>query len=212
MPLHPRQQIDEGGFVLFVEGRSWLIEQHKRILDAHQMLRGQAGARNLQRLAAREIVCAGIAPHVDVQTCFLNDLFRDAYHRAAVDELTPPRVAALLRQDHVLEDGDIQDQRLLLEHPADAMCERFAVALRRERPAAIEHAAAVRFREPRYDIEQRRLACAVLSHKTDNRSRRCREAHVVQNADRPVTLRQPGDPKELGPPGSRRRRHRFTPS
>ena len=77
-----------------------------------------------------EIVSAGFAAHVDVETGVIDDPLGDFDHGRAVDELAELCEAAFLRQHQVFIDRHIEDQRLLLEDAADPESESLAVGAR----------------------------------------------------------------------------------
>ena len=131
-----------------IEAREWFVEQQQA-----RLRRQRAGQRDALLLAARERVrvTLGVPRHVD-----------------PLEHIARRRRRAADAEGDVLGDGQMREQRIILEHQADAArFRRPRDAGPGDRLAADQHAAGLQRLEPRGDAQHRRLAAARGAQQTD---------------------------------------------
>ena len=162
--------------------------QRDRLGDFHRLLRGE-------RQAARR------AAHVEHDAQRAEDSLGFAEHPAPVGE----GAAILVSNEYVLGDVEVGKEQRFLIDGGDAVALRFRRAGHRYRRPGKEDVAAIRLVDARHDLDQRRLAGAVLAEQRVDLAGMERERHVVQRLRGAEAL---GDAAELkdGP-----RRHSILP-
>ena len=105
-----------------------------------------------------------------------------------VGEERKRRVHALAPQEHVVIDGQLVDQREVLEDRVDALGPGVVDAFRLVGLAVQEHAPAVLLLEAGDDLDQRRLARAVVAEQAEHLALAQRQVDVAQRRDRAEAL------------------------
>ena len=98
------------------------------------------------------------------------------------------RAAVLVTDEDVLGDVEIGKQQRLLIDRGDAKSLRLGGAANRDRPAGQKHLAAIRLMDAGHDLDQRRLAGAVLAEQGVNLAGVKRERDVFERLGGVETL------------------------
>jgi hypothetical protein len=113
---------------------------------------------------------------------------RPSISTAAARVDPPPALRLARAEQDVLGDREVRDQGRLLGHGGDPGGERVGGVAEGDRLAVEEDAARVRRQLAREDLQQRRLARAVLPHQAVDLVPAQLEVHRLQGLDRPVAL------------------------
>ncbi len=125
------------------------------------------------------------APGDDVETVPGKDFRGDAPHGAA-DRCCPRAVSGAAVRSRFCSTRQIANERQFLEHAGDAEGQRLVGVARRDRPAVEVDMASVRGDRAADDLDQGRLAGAVLADQAEHRARRRLEGDRLQRAGRAV--------------------------
>ena len=144
----------------------------------------RARDRDRLALAARERRDLGIDVG-DVDAERVEVLARQAAHRAVVEH---PEARVLALQEHVVEDGQAGHQREILVDGVDAERARVDDRFQLHGLAEDRDLAGVGPVEAREDLDERRLAGAVVADQAEHLALAQVQAHVAQRRDRAEAL------------------------
>ena len=169
------------------EGRGRLVEDHDALAEGHR-----PGARDGLPLTAGHQADLHVLLHVDLQT--LEQLVGLFGHRAVVDPakgMEPARVGRLTSGIEVRDRIEIVEQRKVLVHGLDSQTPGLHWRIDRDLVAADQDLALVGAHHATEDLDQGRLAGAVVPEQGENLTLGELQRHVVQRQRRAVALVQP---------------------
>ncbi len=173
-------------------GRAQLLDDAEQHLDFRTAQRGSRLVENQHARAERHPACdrhhlllaeperADLVGRIDVEPVALDDLAGARPHLAAVD----PRAEAarLVTEEDVLGHAAFGNQVDFLVDRADARALRGTRAVERHGHAVDADLARIGLVKAGEDLDQRRLAGAVLAHQPVHLARAQRQRHAVQRA------------------------------
>ena len=169
-----------------VQHRGRLVQQDQQ-LPVRGVLQSQRLGQ-LDHLALREAQLGGARGNVDLDADLGQLRPRRLLHASRQDG-AEPHEAAFLADEDVLGDAHVEQQRLLLEHHADAVRRRVLAARQPQRLAVQRQRAGARPHRARQDPHQRRLAGAVLADQPEHLALPHIERDVVQHLQRAIGFR-----------------------
>ena len=194
--LHPVRDEDDGGalraqpveqraeplHVVAGEGRGGLVQQQ-------QLRLARDGAGDLDFLLRRQRQRSHLGVRVDIVEAEVGEGAPHVLLRFAPPDV-PARAGRLIGQQHVLHDREVADQRNLLIGSLNA--EPMGIPRRMDVCGALEQGdlAGVRPAETAQDLDQRRLARAVLAEERMDLAARNGERDVVERDGRAECLAQ----------------------
>ena len=170
------QDLDLGA----LEHRGRLVEQDHQVAAGVLLERQRLG--ELDHLARGEIEILGAHARIDIDLHLRELSRRSGVERAPVDDAEAGELRLVAEID-VLADGEVGQERLLLEHHADAL----AVGVGRiEQPRRLpgdQDLPGVGLIDAAQDLHQRRLAGAVLADQADDLATADLDRHALQRVD-----------------------------